>query len=587
MSGQPVTVHHADALEALRAMPDNSVDSIVTDPPYGLAEHKPATIAAALTAWTNGDREHVPDGRGFMGRRWDAFVPPPAVWDEALRVLKPGGHLLAFAGSRTADLMGISIRLAGFEMRDTITWHYASGFPKSLDVSKAIDKAAGVEREVVGSKIGLPGYHLNAHDSGTGAFTAPATEAAQQWQGWGTALKPASEPIVVARKPLGGTVAACVLEHGTGALNIDATRVTTSGGSAGSSRAGSTSCTCPSPGDARTSHSPSTPPPASPGDAPAGRNDLPASARAGETGRPPLRGSLDGYPTSPRSDGAHAPSSAAGDPASGPQRLGALGSPAPRATSGRIPDDQSTTCPQCTAGHVESGRWPANVVLTHAPDCGPDDTTPCVDGCPVAELDAQSGDRPGMGARVLRRGVESGRGVGGPQTFEGGAGTVAGGQAGYDDAGGASRFFPTFRYQAKAPTRERPSYVTDDGRKIAHPTVKPLALIRWLVRLVTPPGGLVVDPFAGSGTTGEAAVLEGFRAVLVELDAEHLPLIAERLTRVLSAVEPVRPSAADVIAAELDAALPSSFDPSDDDPFGLDDGAVFALPTTTGTEASA
>ena len=130
-----VTLHHGDALAVLRTMPDCSIDAVVTDPPYGLAEHKPATIVAAMTAWCCGDRDHVPDGRGFMGRAWDAFVPPPAVWDECLRVLRPGGHLLAFAGSRTADLMGISVRLAGFEIRDTIVWHYGSGFPKSLDVS--------------------------------------------------------------------------------------------------------------------------------------------------------------------------------------------------------------------------------------------------------------------------------------------------------------------------------------------------------------------------------------------------------------------------------------------------------------------
>ena len=445
-----MTVLHADALDALRSMPDNSVDSIVTDPPYGLAEHKPEVIAKALAAWLSGDREHVPDGRGFMGRRWDAFVPPPAVWDEALRVLKPGGHLLAFAGSRTADLMGISIRLAGFEMRDTITWHYASGFPKSLDVSKAIDKAAGATREITGTRMGDVGIQggnfANATKRGViEQREAPATEAAQQWSGWGTALKPASEPIVVARKPLGGTVAACVLEHGTGALNIDGCRV-------------------------------------------------------------------EGGPIAS---------------AGGTRRSGGI---------------MGESTPLGGWGATHSGRWPANVVLTHAPDCGPDDTTPCVDGCPVADLDAQSAgtrsDKASASGSAGRAPIDGG-------VYAGGAG-VGGSEVrvSYADGGGASRFFPTFRYQAKAPTRERPSYVTDDGRKIAHPTVKPLALIRWLVRLVTPPGGLVVDPFAGSGTTGEAAMLEGFRAILVELEGEHLPLIAERLARSAPPVVPAQPSAA-------------------------------------------
>lgn len=447
-----MTVLHADALDALRSMPDNSVDSIVTDPPYGLAEHKPATIATALAAWLSGDREHVPDGRGFMGRRWDAFVPPPAVWDEALRVLKPGGHLLAFAGSRTADLMGISIRLAGFEMRDTITWHYASGFPKGLDVSKAIDKAAGPTRtRSAGASFGSGGSFTDGNGTtyGTRIDDTPVIAAAAAWQGWNVALKPASEPIVVARKPLGGTVAACVLEHGTGALNIDGCRVGDKGGG--------THC-----------------------------SNRDAAGRC------------QGH--------ANAGRSTSGETFHGPE------------TSG--------------------GRWPANVVLSHAPNCGPDDTTPCVDGCPVAELDAQSGVLK-SGANPTRRSADKFLDAYGD--FAGQAECTPARGA---DSGGASRFFPTFRYQAKAPTRERPSYVTDDGRKIAHPTVKPLALIRWLVRLVTPPGGLVVDPFAGSGTTGEAAMLEGFHAILVELEGEHLPLIAERLARSVPPVVPAQPSAA-------------------------------------------
>ena len=180
---------------------DNSVDAIVTDPPYGLS---------------------------FMGKRWDYDVPSVEVWAECLRVLKPGGHLLAFAGTRTQHRMAVRIEDAGFEIRDMIAWVYGSGFPKSLDVSKAIDKAAGAE----GGKGAITGKSGSKRNSMAGDFAGgeyheylPATDAARQWQGWGTALKPALEPITVARKPLVGTVAENVLAHGTGALNIDGCRV--------------------------------------------------------------------------------------------------------------------------------------------------------------------------------------------------------------------------------------------------------------------------------------------------------------------------------------------------------------------------
>ena len=192
-----------DCLDVLRTLPDNSVDSVVTDPPYGLS---------------------------FMGKRWDYDVPAVDVWAECLRVLKPGGHLLAFAGTRTQHRMAVRIEDAGFEIRDMIAWVYGSGFPKSLDVSKAIDNAAGAVREVVGyrepSGSGVAGS-ASPDASGSHIWTGeirsnePITPAARQWQGWGTALKPALEPITVARKPLCGTVAANVLAWGTGAINVD------------------------------------------------------------------------------------------------------------------------------------------------------------------------------------------------------------------------------------------------------------------------------------------------------------------------------------------------------------------------------
>lgn len=382
-----VTVHVGDCLDVLRGMPDASVDAVVTDPPYGLAKLDAATVVDAITAWTAGDRARVPDGRGFLGKEWDRFVPPPAVWDECLRVLKPGGHLLVFAGARTYDLMGLAIRMAGFEIRDTLQWLYGSGFPKGLDVAKAIDKAAGHWRGRAGAVTTDNGSMTGANYERTPKGD-PVTAEAARWEGWNTTLKPSWEPIIMARKPLAGSVAANVMEHGTGGINIDGCRV-----------------------------------------------------GAQETADAP------------------------------------------------------------------AGRWPSNVVLSHAADCAEE----CADGCPVPELDAQSGVSKSQ--RRLKRTDKSS--------------DIFASVRGHDDEGGASRFFPTFRYQSKAPASERPRL--PDGT--AHPTVKPLALLRWLVRLVTPPGGLVLDPFAGSGTTGEAALLEGFRSVLVELDDKHGELIRLRLDK--------------------------------------------------------
>ncbi|NBT76806.1 MAG: site-specific DNA-methyltransferase, partial [Betaproteobacteria bacterium] len=188
-------LHLGDCLKILREMQDCSIDSIVTDPPYGLS---------------------------FMGKRWDYDVPSVEIWAECLRVLKPGGHLLAFAGTRTQHRMACRIEDAGFEIRDMIAWVYGSGFPKSLDVSKAIDKAAGGERKVIGKALGMgkqnPEWNGTAQGRAENSFkpeynvTAPATPEAEQWTGWGTALKPALEPITMARKPFKGTVAANVLE---------------------------------------------------------------------------------------------------------------------------------------------------------------------------------------------------------------------------------------------------------------------------------------------------------------------------------------------------------------------------------------
>src|SRR5690625_1179027 len=420
-----VTLYHGDCMDVMATLPYESVHAVVTDPPYGLANTTPEQVADTIVRWVGGDRDYLPSGgAGFMGKAWDAFVPPVAVWDECLRVLKPGGYVLTFAGSRTHDLMTLALRLAGFDIRDSIAWLYGSGFPKSLDVSKAIDKAAGAEREVVGKRkqpMGANatfrraaqvahGYRPDGPEFGQAALdhidiTAPATPDAEKWQGWGTALKPAFEPIVVARKPLTGTVAANVLAHGTGALNIDACRISTDE----------------------------------------------------DRSRPPRT---------------------------------------PNAILGNGKGTNLTASESNPAG-----RWPTNVVL--------DDTQ-------AADLDQQSGvlhsqDPATRASKSKRVGVTE---MGTGQSIE------------YADQGGASRFFPTFRYEAKAPSSERPRV-----NGIAHPTVKPLDLIRWVVRLVTPPGGTVLDPFAGSGTTAEACLHEGFRCIAIEREADYLPLIKARLDK--------------------------------------------------------
>lgn len=372
-------VEQGDALDVLRGMPDASVDSIVTDPPYGL---------------------------GFMGKAWDATLPVARVWSEALRVLKPGAHLAAFGGTRTYHRLTCAIEDAGFEIRDCLSWLYGSGFPKSLDVSKAIDRKLGAKRvrDVVPDKrTKLHGDRpwLNDPDHRFESKTA-ITEDAKRWNGWGTALKPAWEPIILARKPLDGTVAENVLAHGTGAINVDGCRIEASD---------------------------KTP-------APVGQFARPSVGAVGHSG----------------------------------QRDG---------TADRL------------------GRWPANVVI---------------DVEAAEALDEQSGYTRDGAAGTSRA----------PNNVYSPLGTRDTPWGTYGGGGGASRFF----YTAKASTAERTGA---SGERNLHPTVKPLELMRWLCRLVTPPGGLIVDPFGGSGTTGHAALLEGFRVVLVELDPEMAAFARRRI----------------------------------------------------------
>ena len=450
--GDLVTLYLGDCIEVMHTFGDGSIDAIVTDPPYGLGfMGKEWDSTAALASRPPSADEidarfsfkYPRTGKGpaavaFDGRAFQAWCEKWAA--EAMRVLKPGGHLLAFGGSRTWHRLACAIEDAGFEIRDSIAWLYGQGFPKSLDVSKAIDKAAGATREIIGTYQGATnigtiadgkrGYGPDGADTSgvdrTVNITGPATPDAEKWQGWGTALKPAFEPIVVARKPLVGTVAANVLAHGTGALNIDATRVAMSDRD---------------------------------------RAVIDNMGGFGSVGWAPsdeaqAAGVLEG-----RVDGS----------------LASLGAKA-----------------------HDKGRWPTNVLL---------------DGDTADSLDAQSGtSRSTIGKP--RASAQPGEGYG--MTATG---------AEYADTGGASRFFPTFRYEAKAPTAERPR----DGTT-AHPTVKPLDLMRWLVRLVTPRSGIVLDPFAGSGTTGEACIIEGFRSILIERESAYLPLIMARINK---PIEPV------------------------------------------------
>lgn len=217
-----IRIMHGDNTELLKTLADNSIDSAVIDAPYGLGREPDA--AKMIQAWVTVGYLEV-KGKGFMGKAWDAFVPQPNFWKEVFRVLKPGGHVCCFFGTRTYDWGTLAMRLAGFEIRDMIPWHYGSGFPKSLDISKAIDKHLGAERKIIREvpAFGIGGKGtFNGHSEGA---TYKATEAATEYNGFGTALKPATEPICLARKPLSGSVAQNVLQYGTGGLNLDGCRI--------------------------------------------------------------------------------------------------------------------------------------------------------------------------------------------------------------------------------------------------------------------------------------------------------------------------------------------------------------------------
>jgi site-specific DNA-methyltransferase (adenine-specific) len=220
---------HGDSFEEVKTLETNSIDALVTDPPYGMSNISHKAFMDCMVNWCTDDDMYLPKAKGFMNKSWDGFVPPPGFWKEVLRVLKPGAYGLVFASSRTMDLMGLALRIAGFEIRDCITWLYGSGFPKSHDISKGIDSFKGCKREVVGkmkTKIFKDSQYVGKH-VGTGYIniTAPSSQEAKQWSGWGTALKPSYEPALLIRKPLNQSVAKNVLEWGVGGLNIDGCRI--------------------------------------------------------------------------------------------------------------------------------------------------------------------------------------------------------------------------------------------------------------------------------------------------------------------------------------------------------------------------
>ena len=422
-----------DCLIKLKDIEDNSIDSVVTDPPYGIS---------------------------FMGKKWDYDVPSVEIWKECFRVLKPGGHLLSFSGSRTYHRMAVNIEDAGFEIRDQIQWLYGSGFPKSLNVGKAVDKLEGNEREVVGTLADIhPRYNSprkggDKYGDGFGEseMAPPLTKGQSEWEGWGSALKPANEPICLARKPLSEkSIAENVLKWKTGGLNIDGCRIEY-----------------------------------------VDDNDKKSAVPAGKVS----------YTNE-----------------SWGQQAG---------LEKDLQDKREA--------HNE-GRFPANLIL--------DETA-------AEMLDEQSG---------VSKSIKSKRGTAccgndeGRYNWNNGEINDFDTIRGHNDSCGASRFF----YVAKVSKAERnmgldgfddksPDYLpryskNEDGdlirsdgsivkpviNKNTHPTVKPVNLMSYLCKLITPPNGIVLDPFMGSGSTGIAALLNDFRFVGMEMDNDYFKIAESRI----------------------------------------------------------
>jgi len=481
-------VINCNNIEELKKFPDNYFDSVVTDPPYGLGKEPDAV--EVMTAWATTGFHEI-QGSGFMGKEWDAFVPQPVFWKEVFRVLKHGGHIVAFFGTRTYDWGVMAMRFAGFEVRDCIQWIYGSGFPKSHNISKAIDKIEGNEREDLGEHPTIIGTGKKWRKNGT---------IVEYVKGWGSALKPANEPIVLARKPLekGLSIAENVLKWGTGGINIDGCRI--------------------------------------------GFKD---EADYKESTQ---KNQHQDFGTKPM-------------------------------VNNNTYGDWSMIQPK---NYQPTGRFPANIILTHHPECeckglkkvgsGKEDgynykgnsyevkgfvpnNSPeansnygqetiedwdCHPDCPIKILDEQSGIKQSTRNMSYKRSggdfIDSIPNQQDKSWFQ-------------SEMGGASRFF----YCAKASKSERNKGLIEfenklskkfDGGKFEsqsttaterldknfHPTVKPVKLMQYLVRLVTPLNGKVLDPFCGSGTTGIACKLEGFDFVGLEQDPEYCKIAEARIT---------------------------------------------------------
>ena len=442
---------NGDSEEILKTLDDNSLDCLITDPPYGMGNTSSKNVEDCLRAWTSGE-SWTPKGKGFMNKSWDSWVPPPSLWKEVYRVLKPGAHGLVFASSRTQDLMSISLRLAGFEVRDTLMYLYGSGFPKSHNVSLAIDKKFGHPNR--GRAIPTASQYQASDVEEKNKLTSNPVEEyqakcpeAEKWEGWGTALKPAYEPIIMIRKPPEGSIADNVMTWGVGAINIDDTRVQ--------------------------------------------------------------------YDNSENIDFTqmHEQKTASYKESGWTGHIAKVGSKIQM--------------------HKPKGRFPANVIL---------------DEEAALAVDQQSGiQKSGRAGKKSRAWGVAGKGQ--LSSVEDGVGCKAYGSEGYGDKGGASRFF----YTSKASKKEKEAGLQDlekknfgtlngriDGslektrtpsgkRANHHPTVKPLDLMKYCLRLVCPKDGTVLEPFLGSGSTLCACAVEGVNAIGIELNEEYVEIAKKRI----------------------------------------------------------
>ena len=600
-----VTLYCGDSLEVLPALVGrHDVASVVTDPPYGLGAH-PDPLEL-LRCWLDG-RPYEARGTGFMGKAWDAFVPGPEIWRPVMDLLPPGGHMLAAFGTRTYDLGTLAVRLADAEIRDLIAWLYGSGFPKSLDVSKAVEATVltggsstrQMRQTAMGDDYAEYAGAGNFRDGTTttknspnppGAAFMATTDAARQWDGWGTALKPALEPWVLARKPLSGTVAANVQAHGTGALNIDACRVETDADEQAMMRARSGGVM----GDEIQNEVYGKGYLRQPAGHALGRwpanlihdgSDEVLAGFPAQAGK--LTGRSDSLAMAGHFNGTDKPPAFHGDTGSAArfffQTKGCYNDEWPDLNP--LPDPANiaavTSCPsRQLAGSVLA------LVVNEALPAG----LRCLDLCPALSMSATARELGRLCDSVTRaiqsidarfwRACEPARlslslnhasfavetGPTGTTTitashwkFDGSAAPVIFSITPTNSEAGERASAPytdaRFMYCAKASKRDRDEGLqdmavrtTDDGRatqigivdlrgetlrKNHHPTVKPEALMAYLCRLITPPGGTVLDPFMGSGSTGKAAVRAGFGFVGIERDPEYFEIALRRVRAAL------------------------------------------------------